>query len=1137
MTLRQPLFSVLPRSRASAVLLLACLALATTATTIVAAVPLYADAIEQAAFRRSLTDASATESGLEASVRTGAAGWAETSATIDDIARRRLPGELRTVAIAETDSFRFEDGRFDDGVITSLAMIESDEDLLTIADGSFDGEATDGHAPVWLSTHAADELGLVVGDRLVLDGRADGPLAVELVATFEPTDEFDELWFEQPDVVDAVEQSGSFTDVGPFVTDTATFATLTRPVTGTWRGLVVPASVTMSDLPEMRRGAQGFEVALRDGLGDPTITVTTGLPGLLASTDVAVGTTTAVIAVILVQLVLLALYGLSFAASVLASTRTGEAMLLRSRGATVAQTGALAAAEALLVVVPAVIAGPIVARAVIGVTERWGPVAASGLDLDARTSNVSLIAAIGVGLIAVAVIAWPAVRSARALAEARAETHRVTKPGVLQRTGADLAVALLAVVALWQLTRSSVATRDLSGRIGTDPVLVLAPALGVIAASLITLRVIRLVATAVQSRAAAGTGLSSALAGWELARRPARTTRTSVLIVLSVTVGTFAAVLGSSWQQSRRDQADAVVSADVRVVPDDQFGIAITPVLQAGAYAALPGVTDAVPIGRPVVTITRDLGRIATVATDTRRIGPLVQARPDLVDAGADLERLHAPADLHSVPLGEVTGDLTVDVEVQQSGSGAPGKLSVAMSIVDRFGTIHRLESEPFDPSETHGPRTLRFPLTTELVSGFDASAIGPISLLEVEVTAPTARVTADVMDSFHDEEPDEEPGEMVVELQDPARFDLVLSGFSLGAGPVALDDRPWSASADGPGPALLMFPAAAVASSAEGLSLSFESGLSDTPGTRARAVATTVPSNAPSEQSAVVVPPGYIDLTPTGPIGAPSEAVDAVVPAFVTPGLLRELGLEVGQTAAATIDGTEVDLRIDGVVEAVPFAVDQPIAMLVDWPTMVSYRYLAGDRNVPPTDWALSVDPAEASGVTAALGAEPFLSREVMERWSLARQLSDDPLAVGLLGSLGFALVTSLLVAVIGLLLTAVVGARERRSSYAVLTAMGAPRRVLRRWLVLEVVPLVAVSAIAGLTAGLLLSWMTLETLTVAGDGSKVVPTPSLVVPWTALGVVVGVAFAAGVALPLVTGRLLRRHSAADDLRIGDQA
>jgi ABC-type antimicrobial peptide transport system permease subunit len=142
---------------------------------------------------------------------------------------------------------------------------------------------------------------------------------------------------------------------------------------------------------------------------------------------------------------------------------------------------------------------------------------------------------------------------------------------------------------------------------------------------------------------------------------------------------------------------------------------------------------------------------------------------------------------------------------------------------------------------------------------------------------------------------------------------------------------------------------------------------------------------------------------------------------------------------------------------------------------------------------------------------------------------------AVGLSGSLGLAIAASLVVAAIGLVLTAVVGARERRPAFAVLRALGTRAGELRRWLLLETLPLVGVSAGAGAFAGIALARLGLPSLAVSAEGQRAVPSPLLVIPWSTLAVIVTIAAAAGMALPIATARLLRRHRTADELRIGD--
>lgn len=1089
MTLLQPLFSVGARSRASAILLAAGLVMATSATTLVAVVPLYADAISEAGFRRSLADADAASRGFEASFRSTTGEFVDQAEAVATTAQGRLPGDLRALAIAETDSLGLSEERYGAGVITSFATIHTDEAVLSLTEGSFDRAPDDGVVAASLHVDAAERLDLDVGDRVELDGRSNGVSLVEVVALVEPADRFDDLWLDQPDIRDAVVVSGSFTEVGPFIVDAATFAALDRSVSVSARGAIDPSTVRTADLDRMRAGAGGIVGAVRDRLPDANVDVTNGLPQLLAATDSALGSTSAVIAVILVQLVGLALYGLGLAAAVLAASRLVETALLRSRGATARQMAVLAATEALFIAVPAAIFGPPLARAVVGLVERWGPVSASGLDLDATVSRGAVLASVVVAVIAVGVVTWPAVRSARALAAAQVERTRPTGPNVLQRSGADIAIAVLAVLGLWQLTQSSAATRDLSGRLGTDPVLVFAPTLGVIAASMVTLRLISIFARGAQSSAASGTGLATALAGWELARRPARTARTSVLVVMSVTIGTFAVVQGSSWEQSQRDQANAIVSADALVVPDQRPAAALAPMFQASAYAQIDGVSEVLPVARPRVTITSELGSIDAVATDLRVAPEVLRLRSDLMADDDQLRALHSPSDLQAVSLGDVAGELTVAYSMERAGTAVPGDILVALLVLDRFGTIHRLDAQPVSVDESTAE--LRFTTTSDALPGYDLRLAGPIELIEVEVVAPIL------------------PGERIAQQTQPLpEFAIELREFRLGGEPVEFVGSEWTVGPLPPNRNTLAVARASIAALDDGLRIDLVTGRSEERGARVTARFSTTPL-----QTGAVV----------------------VVPALVTPALLAELELQIGDTAISRVDGATLEIVLAGTVPVVPFDVDESISMLIDWPTLVAGRYVTTGRFGRPDEWALAASSAVADDLPDIVTTAPLLGVDAVERRAVGRQLANDPFAVGLFGSLGLALAASLLIAVIGLMLTAVVGARERRSSYSVLRAMGAPTRVLRRWLLLEIVPLVGLSAAAGLVAGIVLSRTAIESLTVTGEGARAIPQPTVVIPWPTIAFIVGVAVAAGIALPLLTGRLLGRSSTADDLRIGD--
>jgi hypothetical protein len=1069
-------------------MLVTAIVMATVATTLVATVPLYSDAIIEAGLRSTLDDAPPDESGLEAAFRADASSWVPTTNRLSSIGAARLPGELRAVTVARTDTYSLPADLVEEGWITSIGVVAPVASMFRAVEGP--ARAPAGTVAASLHVDAAEFLGLEVGDRIELARRDDEPVVLELIATVEPVDRFDELWFDQPLFRDGLTTNGSFTEIGPFLVDPADFSGLPGTANYRWRVIVEPESITTADLDALRRGAAGMERALGDRLESGGVSVTTELPALVATTDTAIGSTAAVIAAILIQLVGVALYGVGLSASVLASSRIVETSMLRSRGATAEQLGAMAAAEAVLIAIPAVLLGPWLGGHVVELVERWGPVSSTGLDLRPEATATAQLASIVVGVLVVAIVTWPAFRSARGFARVQAARARPEGPLMVQRAGLDVGVAVLAVLGLWRLSGSAAATSDLAGRLGTDPVLVLAPTLGVIAASLLTLRLIAGFAAGAQRFTSSHGALSMALAGWELARRPGRTARTSVLIVLSVTVGTFAAVHGASWQRSLRDQADASVSADAVVVPDLTPSAAIPPAFLPSSYEALVGVEAVIPVDRPTAAVTAELGVVQVVATDTLALAENLRLREDLYgghDGAAGLGALAQPGDIGAVDLGPVTGDLVVTYELEGDRSQARGSIRIAAVFIDGHGSVIRADADRIPIDEPAG--TVTFPLTSTSVPGLDLAVHGPLRLIELEVAAPA------VQDVQFAEEP-----------LPHAVLDLDLVEARIGDRPVALDAdwRLGGLTLTNP----LAAPSVNISSNSERLRLHLDTGLS-------LAAGSTLTARFGTDE-----------------FGA-GQGFE--VPVLVTEPLLEATQLQPGDVIAARISGAAVELRLDGVLPAVPFAVDEPLAILVDWETLSVDRWSRVRRIEVPDRFALSAPDDVAAQIDRFLAGPPYSSDSYVERRQEARNIARAPVTVGLSGSLGLALVSSLLIAAIGLVLTAVVGARERRPAFAVLRAMGTRAAELRRWLLVETVPLVGLSAAAGLVSGIALARLALPSLAVSSDGSRSVPGPVLVVPWGILSLIVAIAVLAGMALPVVTARLLRRHRTADELRIGD--
>ncbi|MGY1495147.1 FtsX-like permease family protein [Streptomyces sp. QTS52] len=170
------------------------------------------------------------------------------------------------------------------------------------------------------------------------------------------------------------------------------------------------------------------------------------------------------------QLGLLVACALLLVAGQLSSERAAESRLLRARGATRARLAGLAALEALLISVPAVVVAPLLSGPLTRLLVGQGALGRTGVRVDVPVGcrpEVWSVAA-GVAALAVAVPAWRASFTGTVAARA----------GAL-RAGADGGLLAVADVVFWLLgsQRSGAVTTDREGVLGVDPLLVAAPAL------------------------------------------------------------------------------------------------------------------------------------------------------------------------------------------------------------------------------------------------------------------------------------------------------------------------------------------------------------------------------------------------------------------------------------------------------------------------------------------------------------------------------------------------------------------------------------------------------------------------------------------------------------------------------------
>jgi hypothetical protein len=288
------------------------------------------------------------------------------------------------------------------------------------------------------------------------------------------------------------------------------------------------------------------------------------------------------------------LYYLFLAATLLAYSRRGEAAVLQSRGATPWQTGlALALGDGLLMALPGLVAGPLLAYGVL----RAFPALTAGspLSLTTRAFLYGAMAAALCGAVFVLTAAGAARQGVVAFLRERARP-----PGVpfLYRWNLDVLALVVGGVLWWQVRGRGgfVTERVLGEGVVVDPTTLLAPAAVLVACALLALRLFPLLARAA-ARLAEGGPPWLAMAGRRVARDPFPSVAVLVLVLLATALGVFAATYSSTLVQARREQVRYSIGGEmvVRIMGADF--LAESPFLHA-TLAGVPGVEVVSPVYR-----------------------------------------------------------------------------------------------------------------------------------------------------------------------------------------------------------------------------------------------------------------------------------------------------------------------------------------------------------------------------------------------------------------------------------------------------------------------------------------------------------------------------------------------------------
>jgi hypothetical protein len=995
----------------------------------------------------------------------------------------------------------------DPGGLTRLASyrgIEAHADLIA---GRWPAAGHDPSEAV-LSEGAAAALALGVGDDVSLVGRDDPSLSVAVTITgiWRP-DRTDPYWTADVLELEGVETRGPFTTSGPIVVDQADLVGRLglREVDLEWRAIPSVDGLRVGGLDALRTEIGSLDDRLRDArLPGRSLRVSSGLPEILATVDRATLVSRSGVLLLTIQFAVLAGYSIILVAGMLIERRRVEGALLRSRGAGTGHLTAMAFGEALLLAIPAVVIAPWLAVGVVRLLGTVGPLADAGIASTATVDvGVYAVAAVAAGA-GVLALTLPSLTSGGNPAGVRARLSRQVGRTFAQRIGIDLVLVILAGIALWQLRLyGSPLTENARGVLGFDPLLVAAPAIGLLAGGIVGTRIVPRLAEIGERILVRRSGLVAPIGARQLARRPLRYTRSALLLMLAAALGTFAAADAATWTASQAEQATYQAAADMRVVAADYSDLptwVVGPAIRSvdGVRAAVPVVRAPLDVGRAIrggkliafdATAAADLINYPTTE-DAQRLSGLLDQLAAARPATAEVE-LPATARRLSV---RIDADLHNDVE-QAPDTTIPADwvgITVTAVLEDGDGRLHR-------------------------VDGGTGLYIGADQRLEIPLTAVVGGTT--------------------VAFPGPARlqgFDLVFrspepigDNFAAAAGNVDVLAVEASSSDSGDDWSKLAW-----TPSVAGWRWSATSQGGDE-----RSYAPPV-----GEPGRIVFGNGPDDVQPIFSGGSQSVR-SSTVPA--NPELLRAIvgdtflklsGAAVGNTVAASISGQRVSFTVVGSTAEFPSLDPATSFAIVDATTLERGRLTTTGQLLTTKEWWVAVDDASADAAAAAIRADPVAAADVIGRRSLARSLAGDPVSLGIIGALALGALASLVFAAIGFVVSATVTTSERITEFAILRALGLSGRDLATWVSLENAFLLIFGLVAGSALGLVLAWLVLPFATLTSSGAAAVPTPDIVIPWLAVIPLYVAALALFGVTVLIVTRQIRRAGISTVLRSGEE-
>ena len=366
--------------------------------------------------------------------------------------------------------------------------------------------------------------------------------------------------------------------------------------------------------------------------------------------------------VVLILIAMVVLYYVVTLSSLVAEQRRGEIALLRSRGAGSGQILAVFVLEGATIAALAAVVAPLLAATAIsflGYTPAFSDLS-GGARLPVHLGQGAYaMSALG-GVLSFVALMAPAIEASRqGVTRFRQESARPSRFAFFQRYYLDVMLLAVGILLFRQLgEQGSLAATDLMGDVVVNQLLLVVPAITLVAAAMVLLRAFPVVMGLASRLFSPHLPAGLVIGLWQMSRNPTHYARLALLLILMSGLGIFAASFGGTLERSFRERVLYSSGSDLRLLNVAQNSSGATRPFAEG-YERLEGVERASPALRKFGTDLTKLvgGSFEMLAVDGSSFADVAWYRDDFSDESLDgiLATLNGVSQQPGVPLPDDT--------------------------------------------------------------------------------------------------------------------------------------------------------------------------------------------------------------------------------------------------------------------------------------------------------------------------------------------------------------------------------------------------------------------------------------------------------------------------------------------------